>query len=97
MDERLLDDEQLYSLHRARCQYNSRLKYIAKSVGIEKLTSHVSRHSFAYYMLSTGAKIEEISFALNHSTIEITQHYLKQFPSKFLDAAIDRFASVFEI
>lgn len=44
MDERLLDEDQLYSLHRARCQYNSRLKYIAKSVGIEKPKSHVSRH-----------------------------------------------------
>lgn len=48
-------------------------------------------------MLSTGAKVEEISFALNHSSIEITQHYLKQFLSKFSDAAIDRFAGGFEI
>ncbi len=89
--------KQLYRLHRARCQYNSRLKYLAKSVGIEKLTSHVSRHSFAYYMLCSGATVEEISFALDHSSIEITQNYLKQFPSKFSYVALQRFADGWEI
>ena len=68
-----------------------------KRIGIDKITSHVSRHSFAYYMLSTGATVEEISFALGHASIEITQSYIKQFPSRYSDEAIDRFGSSFSI
>jgi hypothetical protein len=48
-------------------------------------------------MLSTGATVEEISFALGHATIEITQSYIKQFPSRYSDNAIDRFGSRFNI
>jgi site-specific recombinase XerD len=97
MDKRVLNEEQAYKLHRARCTYNSRLKRIAGDIGVEKLTSHVSRHSFAYYMLSSGATVEEISHALLHSSIEQTQNYLKQFPSKYSDNAIERFGDGFEI
>ena len=97
IDKRVLTEEQVYKLHRARCTYNSRLKRIARDIGVEKLTSHVSRHSFAYYMLSSGATVEEISHALNHSSIEQTQNYLKQFPSKYSDNAIERFGDGFEI
>ena len=97
VDERILNDEQINILHRARCTYNSRLKRIAGDIGVEKLTSHVSRHSFAYYMLSSGATVEEISHALNHSSIEQTQNYLKQFPSKYSDNAIERFGDGWEI
>lgn len=97
IDKRVLTEEQVYKLHRARCTYNSRLKRIAKGIGLEKLTSHVSRHSFAYYMLKSGATVEEISHALNHASIEQTQNYLKQFPSTFSDKAIERFSEGFEI
>jgi hypothetical protein len=43
------------------------------------------RYSFTYYIFSIGATVEEISHALNHSNIEQTQNYLKQFPSKYSD------------
>ena len=95
MDKRILNETQAYKLHRGRTTYNSRLKRIAKDIGIEKLSSHVSRHSFAYYMLSSGATVEEISHALLHSSIEQTQGYLKQFPSKYSDNAIKRFSDGF--
>ena len=97
MDKKELTKVQDHEIHRARSKYNSRLKSIAKRIGVEKITSHVSRHSFAYYMLSTGATVEEISFALGHATIEITQSYIKQFPSRYSDNAIDRFGSRFNI
>jgi len=48
-------------------------------------------------MLSSGATVEEISHAMNHSSIEQTQNYLKQFPSKYSDNAIERFGDGFEI
>ena len=97
MDKKELTKEQLYKLHRARTKYNGRLQRIANRIGVEKITSHVSRHSFAYYMLSTGATVEEISFALGHATIQITQPYINQFPSRYSDEAIDRFDSSFSV
>ena len=97
MDKRDLNKQQYYLLHKARCAYNSRLKRIADDLGITNLSSHVSRHSFAYYMLDSGASIEEICHALGHSSIEITQKYIRQFPSKFSDKAVDRFSSLFQL
>ncbi len=97
MDKKELTRTQAYELHRGRAKYNGRLTRIAQRIGIDKITSHVSRHSFAYYMLSTGATVEEISFALGHASIEITQSYIKQFPSRYSDEAIDRFGSSFSI
>lgn len=97
MDKKELTKDQLYKLHRARTKYNGRLQRIANRIGVEKITSHVSRHSFAYYMLSTGATVEEISFALGHASIQITQSYIKQFPSRYSDEAIDRFGSSFSV
>jgi site-specific recombinase XerD len=72
------------------------LKRIAGDIGVEKLTSHFSRHSFVHYMFSSGATVEEISHALNHSSIEQIQNYLKQLPSKYSDHAIERFGEGFE-
>jgi integrase len=92
----VLNKHQNYLLHKGRNTYNSRLKRIARDLGIDKITSHVSRHSFAYYMLYTGATIEEISHALGHASIDITQHYIRQFPSRYSDKAIRRFESHFE-
>lgn len=97
MDKKELTKDQLYKLHRARTKYNGRLQRIANRIGVEKITSHVSRHSFAYYMLSTKATVEEISFALGHASIQITQSYIKQFPSRYSDEAIDRFGSSFSV
>lgn len=97
MDKKELTKDQLYKLHRARTKYNGRLHRIANRIGVEKITSHVSRHSFAYYMLNTGATVEEIRFALGHASIQITQSYIKQFPSRYSDEAIDRFGSSFSV
>jgi integrase len=92
----VLTKHQNYLLHKGRNAYNSRLKRIARDLGIDKITSHVSRHSFAYYMLYTGATVEEISHALGHARIDITQHYIRQFPSRYSDKAIRRFESHFD-
>ncbi len=97
IEKRELNKNQCYLVQKARAKYNGRLKRIATDTGISNLSSHVSRHSFAYYMLSTGASIEEISHALGHSSIEITQNYIKQFPSQFSDKAVEKFSSRFEL
>ncbi len=96
-DKKRLNRNQLTLLTRGRSCYNSKLRRIGRDLGIKDLSSHVSRHSFAFHMLESGATIEEISFALGHATIQQTQGYLKQFPQKFADKAIKVFEDSFEL
>ena len=96
-DKKRLNRDQIKLLTRGRSRYNSKLRRIGRDLGIKELSSHVSRHSFAYHMLESGASIEEISFALGHATVQQTQGYLKQFPQKFADKAIKVFEDSFEL
>lgn len=56
-------------------RYNQMLKAIGMCIGIEKLHSHMGRHTFATWMLSEGAKIENVSRMLGHTNITQTQRY----------------------
>lgn len=56
-------------------RYNQLLKAIGMVIGIENLHSHMGRHTFATYMLSNGAKIENVSRMLGHTNITQTQRY----------------------
>jgi integrase len=57
---------------------NVRLKHIAKLAGIDVTVSfHVSRHSFAYLLLLNKASIYEISKALAHENLTVTETYLR--------------------
>lgn len=58
-------------------RYNQMLKAIGMCVGIEKLHSHMGRHTFATMMLSKGVKIENVSRMLGHTNITQTQRYAK--------------------
>lgn len=58
-------------------RYNQMLKAIGMCIGIENLHSHMGRHTFATYMLSNGAKIENVSRMLGHTNITQTQRYAK--------------------
>ena len=56
-------------------RYNQMLKAIGMCIGIEKLHSHMGRHTFATWMLSNGSKIENVSKMLGHTDIKMTQRY----------------------
>ena len=58
-------------------RYNQMLKAIGMCIGIEKLHSHMGRHTFATWMLSNDAKIENVSRMLGHTNITQTQRYAK--------------------
>ena len=85
-----------YDLSTPRKRYNARssqntlvnkyLKKIAEMAGIDKpLSTHIARHSFADLARSAGWSIYDISKALRHASVEMTQRYLKAFDSVALD------------
>lgn len=66
--------------------YNKGLKKIAELCHIEeRLTSYVSRHSFATHALFKNIPLPAISAMLGHSKLSTTQIYLKSLPSNVLD------------
>jgi site-specific recombinase XerD len=58
-------------------KYNLMLKAIGMCIGIERLHSHMGRHTFGTWMLSQGAKIENVSRMMGHTNITQTQRYAK--------------------
>lgn len=66
---------------------NKRLKKIAQKADIEtNISFHVSRHSFAHYALKKGMDMYSISKALGHSSLTVTEQYLKSFDEEKLDS-----------
>lgn len=56
--------------------YNRLLKAVSVVAGIDKrIHSHMGRHTFATWMLSHGASIENVSKMLGHTNITQTQRY----------------------
>ncbi|MFT0714109.1 site-specific integrase [Flagellimonas lutimaris] len=70
----------------ARKRYNKGLKVIAKKCKIEqRLTSYVSRHSFATQAMLQDVPLQAISSMLGHNRLSTTQIYLKTLPNDILD------------
>lgn len=63
-----------------------RLKALAELCGIEtKLTSYVSRHSFATQATLNQVPLNAINVMLGRSGLKTTEVYLKSLPSDILD------------
>lgn len=70
----------------ARKVYNKGLKQIAEKCKIEqRVTSYVSRHSFATQAMLQDVPLLAISAMLGHNRLTTTQIYLKSLPSEVLD------------
>ena len=76
-------------------RYNKALKKIAKLCAIEeRITSYVSRHSFATHALLQDIPLSAISSMLGHSKLSTTQIYLKSLPSEILDSYQERLNNI---
>ncbi len=62
----------------------------AKMKGL-KLTTYVSRHTYATTLKNADVSIAKISEALGHSTEKVTKTYLKQFDKDVLDEIDEQF------
>jgi len=72
-------------------QINRNLKILAKKTEISKnISSHLARHSFADIARKKGIAIYDISKALGHSSIRVTEKYLSDFDDTTLDDAMDK-------
>lgn len=58
-------------------KYNCLLKTFGGVIGIEGLHSHLARHSFATWMLSNNAKVQNVMRMLGHKNIKQTMKYAK--------------------
>ncbi len=68
-------------------RYNKGLKKIAELCDIEeRITSYVSRHSFATHAMLKEVPLQAISAMLGHSKLSTTQVYLKSLPNNILDS-----------
>ncbi len=73
-----LDPETLIFKVPTNAKINAYLKEIADICGITKrIHQHLSRHSYAVFLLSQNVPIESVSRMLGHSNIKMTQHYAK--------------------
>ncbi len=69
--------------------YNLSLKTIAEKAGIKKnITSHIARHSFADIARKKDISVYDIQKMLGHSTIKVTEVYLKSLDNDAMDKAM---------
>lgn len=74
------------AVNRENRRYNAALQRVAERAGIDcHLTFHVARHSFASVAQRKGWDVAEISQALGHSSLKVTEQYLKGFDDTDLD------------
>lgn len=81
------NDEQLsLMIGRKTALINKYLDKLKGVAGIDKsLTTHVARHTFADHARRSGWSVYDISKALGHSSIKITENYLARFDTEALD------------
>jgi site-specific recombinase XerD len=77
--------------HKCLSKLNKDLKIIASLCNINfDLTSYSARHSFASNLKQLGVATDQISEAMNHKDIKVTQVYLKKFENETIDNLMDK-------
>ena len=91
LDETVKDDAELYACYlRALRHFNKGLeKMTALLLPDVKVSSYTARHTWATLAFYQGLLIGVISKALGHSSIKVTETYLKPFENEKVDNAND--------
>lgn len=77
-DFSIASEEQYKKINVAGIVYNRSLKQLPKLIGIDKtFSTHLPRTSFANIMMNSDATSMDISKALGHSSLSVTDEYLK--------------------
>jgi len=85
--------------YNAKSSVNTRVNKCLKRLGLQAgitesdgspkpISTHIARHSFADVARTSGWSIYDISKALQHSSLEVTERYLKAFDETSLDEAM---------
>jgi integrase len=70
---------------------NKNLKILARRAKIQaNVTFHVARHSFADFARQSDMNLYDISKALGHTDIKITEQYLASFDDHSLDKGMEK-------
>ena len=87
LDEKLKTEQEIYwGIVNARNRYSDGLEEIGKIVGAEiKLTSYVSRYTFANVLIKNGAGLRDVQAMMGHSSMETTLGYMEVLESKRRD------------
>ena len=89
-----IEGKKLYSkIQQATSHYNADLKDLQAYFGINtKLVTHTPRHTFAIQaIVDEKLDIYQLSKALNHSSVKVTESYLRGFESTELDGSLKNF------
>jgi site-specific recombinase XerD len=79
--------EILKKIESQNAMMNKNLKKITKKLEINSsYTMHMSRHAWAQLAIKKGIDIYHISKALNHSSVTVTENYLKSIDIEDLEA-----------
>lgn len=91
LDEGIKDDAELYEYYRkALRRFNKKLQKVAGLLlGGAALSSYTPRHTWATLAFHSGVPVGIISKALGHSSIKVTETYLKPFENAKVDMAND--------
>ena len=89
LSEAAKEDEEVYACYRqALRRFNRQLKKMASlSMPGVKISSYTARHTWATLAYHQGINTGVISQALGHSSIKVTETYLKPFKDEMVDAA----------
>ncbi|GAB3822328.1 hypothetical protein GCM10028895_26520 [Pontibacter rugosus] len=69
---------------------NRMLREVATKAEIEKkITTHIARHSFASLAWANSRDIKAVSQALGHTSVRMTENYLRDLSGSEQDALLD--------
>lgn len=74
---------------------NYHLEKIAKKMNIPTFTTHTARHTFAQVLVNSNTNLFYIQQFLGHSSLRVTQNYVRSLDNKQLDEVSDTLASHF--